>query len=105
MYETNFINYEKSYTPFYETDIDTMQERFHIPPPNELTGIDKLILMPRRDGTGPRGSGRQDGTGPYNRRRKDIERRDRFSDRGRGIRRNRSDKGSGPKTGGRKGNC
>ena len=60
---------------------------------NGIEGIDAL-LMPNKDGTGPRGGGRQDGSGGGNQ-----------GNQGSGGGGNRTDKGQGSKTGGGKGDC
>jgi len=56
-------------------------------------GLDVLLLMPDRDGTGPRGGGRRDGSGGGK------------GNQGSGSGGNRGSSGQGSKTGGRKGGC
>ena len=57
-------------------------------------GLDRLILMPNQDGTGPRGGGKQDGSGNGN--------QENQGNRNGG---NQGSSGQGSKSGGRKGNC
>ncbi|NQU78734.1 hypothetical protein HQ545_03105 [Candidatus Woesearchaeota archaeon] len=58
-----------------------------------VIGIDALFLMPDKDGTGPRGKGKQDGSGSGK------------GNQGKGRGGNKGGKGQGPKTGGEKGGC
>ena len=62
-------------------------------PFEDAFGIERLVLMPNGDGTGPRGGGPKDGRG------------DGIGNQGKGNGGNRGNSGQGPKEGGRNGNC
>jgi hypothetical protein len=60
---------------------------------NKSVGLDALLFMPNKDGTGPKGGGKQDGSGGGK------------GNQGSGRGRNRGGKGQGSKKGGKKGGC
>lgn len=60
---------------------------------NSIQGLEKILFMPNRDGTGPRGGGKRDGSGGGT------------GNQGSGGGGNRGTGGAGPKKGGQKGGC
>ena len=76
----------KEYIPqFSSADTMSFEDSF---------GIERLVLMPNHDGTGPRGGGKQDGSGNGNK-----------GNQGTRNGGNQGSSGQGSKEGGRKGNC
>lgn len=87
---------ETGYAPYDEngTTQSIVYERTQFELGNEdvLGGLD-ILLMPGKDGTGPRGNGPRDGSGGGK------------GNQGGGRGGNRGNGGQGPKKGGRKGGC
>ena len=59
----------------------------------KIGGLDTLLLMPNKEGTGPRGKGKNAGTGGGK------------GNQGSGGGTNKGSSGQGPKSGGKKGSC
>ena len=64
-----------------------------VPVEEDTQSIDTLVLMPNKDGTGPKGKGNQDGSGGGS------------GNQGQGQGKNKNNGGNGQKTGGKKGDC
>lgn len=84
-YETDQLTYD-GYRPS-----EAYQQSFETAGETTLGGLD-ILLMPGKDGTGPRGNGPRDGSGGG-----------KGNQGGRGG--NRGSGGQGPKKGGKKGGC
>lgn len=79
--------------PHHDPEIPEKSQGFSENTGEPAACIDTLVLMPNKDGTGPKGGGKQDGSGGGK------------GNQGRGSGQNKGDRGQGPKTGGKKGGC